>query len=139
MKFKPVVLVLFLILAAPVFAQELKARVVEPIRVAVTTQGEAPHNEELDKLLRDELQKRRDFISVSSRADLRVEAAAAELTADTGCRGYVGALVIEDGHGRQLSVFIADGLPSLARQFAERIDELRKNKVNATTHSQPDK
>lgn len=120
---KTILLILFSILAASVFAQELKPRAVEPIRVEIVTQGEAPHDQELDKLVRAELQKSRGVI-VSRRAGTAIHFAVAEITSRGQRTGFSSALlVLNDGDVAYLSVFIEGDLPSLARRMAEHLKQ----------------
>ncbi len=82
---------------------------------------------EVGRQLDKEMQQRVAALRISGR-DFKADAFATELSPEDGCRGYIGALVVETNHGKFLFVFLASDLPSLARQFAERMDEVRKEK-----------
>lgn len=109
---KTLMLLSLMLFAAPAFGQEPAA--LEPIRVAITTQGEAPHYEELDKLLRCELQKRRDVVIATQGVKIDMRLAVAQIVIKGEPVGYVAALIVstKDGMDTQ-SLFIGETLPAL--------------------------
>jgi hypothetical protein len=103
-------IVLFiLLLLAPTLAQESKSWRGKPIKLTVSVE-----DTNLGRVLRLELQSRR--------GDFAVHAAAGQIGADSGCRGLVGALLLEDGRDRQLSTFTSGTAEDMAKQMGERVD-----------------
>ena len=86
-------------------------------------EGEAPHSAELDKLIRDELQKTRCVI-ISRRSRTAIHFAIAEITSKGQRTGFSSALLmLDDGDVAYLSVFIEGDLLALARRMAEHLKQ----------------
>jgi len=115
--------ILLLTLSAPVFGQTQRVRAVDPIRIEIVTQGEAPHDQELDKLIRHELRKTRRVV-ITRRSRRSIHFAVTEITSKGQPIGFASTmLMLDDGDVAYLSIFIESDLPSLASRMADHLKQ----------------
>jgi hypothetical protein len=127
---KTMLLILFSILPTATFAQDLKPRAVEPIRVSITTADGAP-NIELASKLRSELQKSGFAAIVTRRGRLAVFLDVAPFGNATECEGYSVAAFIMDRRRKDsgtLRAYSAASLDALARYLAGELERENFNK-----------
>lgn len=112
---KTMLIVLFLILPAPSLAQTVKA--VEPIRVSISSlDSNDDHDQEVTRLLRDELKQRRNLIMATRRTEYEVFVAVEPITE---CDGFVAGMLVVTVDGPRLSLHTGRDLPGLARYLSE--------------------
>lgn len=107
-----------LMLTGAAFAQEQKARAVEPVRVTVVASG--AENAELRKEVIKELQRLRVAV-VSKGADFGLQLAGAKLEGD--CDGVVVAVLTSTPAGHDLQVLAGANWQEVAKYLVERIKE----------------
>jgi len=114
--------------AREAFAQELKPRAIEPIRVSLTLEeSEAPGD--FNKQLHVELRKfrRAVFVSKSGAANLGIYIKAGPIIAGDRAIGYASAVAVISGCGKDepIAVLLIQGATSgaVARRTAQEINE----------------
>ncbi len=112
---------------ARAFAQELKARAVEPIRVALTLAEDDSDAEQFNQSFRAELNKTRRLIPVSSRVDFDIYVRSGAIVAGERIVGHAAsvAVVTAGAKDEPITVMLIMGpnLKETARLTAIRINE----------------
>jgi hypothetical protein len=121
---KTMLLILFSILPATAFAQQLKARALEPVKVSLSTR--APDCPQFEAAFTAELKKLGDVAIATRKVDFAIYTSCAELRDDDGVTfGYSGSLWLADAKSKNKyhSTYVGRDAALLARRIVEEVDK----------------
>jgi len=115
-------LIVLSLLIAPAFAQG--PRIVQPVRVSIVTLGDEL-NTTVAASVRAYLQRQRDVVIVSHRADVEIQFNALDVEGAGTCRGYFAAVLIvrADSPTAQLTGQTSGSIDGLAKELAGMVGE----------------